>query len=41
MGVVLDFTVAIFLMGIIMNHINREFNSLDVRQLSSLKDWEI
>ena len=38
MGVLLDLLVAIFIMGIILNHINREFSSLDTRQLSTLKD---
>jgi hydrogenase-4 component E len=38
MGVLLDLLVAIFVMGIILNHINREFSSLDTRQLSTLKD---
>ena len=37
MGVLLDLLVAIFVMGIILNHINREFSSLDTRQLSTLK----
>jgi len=38
MGVLLDLLVAIFVMGIILNHINREFSTLDTRQLSTLKD---
>ena len=38
MGVLLDLLVAIFVMGIILNHINREFSSLDTRRLSTLKD---
>jgi hydrogenase-4 component E len=38
MGALLDLLVAIFVMGIILNHINREFSSLDTRQLSTLKD---
>jgi len=38
MGVLLDLLVAIFVMGIILNHINREFSSLDTRQLSTLRD---
>lgn len=37
-GVLLDLLVAIFVMGIIMNHISREFSSLDTRRLSALKD---
>lgn len=38
MGVLLDLLVAIFVMGIILNHISREFSSLDTRRLASLKD---
>jgi hydrogenase-4 component E len=38
MGVLLDLLVAIFVMGIILNHINREFSTLDTRQFSTLKD---
>jgi len=37
-GVLLDLFVAIFVMGIIINHISREFASTDVAQLSSLKE---
>ncbi len=37
-GVLLDLFVAIFVMGIIINHISREFRSTDVAQLSSLKE---
>ncbi len=38
MGVLLDLLVAIFVMGIIINHINREFASLDTTRLSQLRD---
>lgn len=38
MGVLLDLLVGIFVMGIIINHINREFASLDTSNLSQLKD---
>ncbi len=38
MGVLLDLLVAIFVMGIILNHISRAFSSLDTRRLSALKD---
>jgi hydrogenase-4 component E len=38
MGVLLDLLVGIFVMGIIINHINREFASLDTTRLSQLKD---
>ena len=37
-GVLLDLFVGIFVMGIIINHINREFASLDTGRLSSLKE---
>jgi len=37
-GVLLDLFVGIFVMGIIINHISREFSSLDTARLSSLKE---
>jgi hydrogenase-4 component E len=37
-GVLLDLFVGIFVMGIIINHINREFSSLDISRLSVLKE---
>lgn len=37
-GVLLDLVVGIFLMGIVMNHIQREFSSLDTERLSGLKE---
>ena len=37
-GVLLDLFVAIFVMGIIINHISREFASTDVSELTSLKE---
>jgi hydrogenase-4 component E len=37
-GVLLDLLVAIFVIGIVINHISRAFASLDVSQLDSLKD---
>lgn len=37
-GVLLDLFVAIFVMGIIINHISREFASTDVAKLTSLKE---
>jgi hydrogenase-4 component E len=37
LGVLLDVFVAVFVMGIAMNHINREFDHIDADQLSSLK----
>jgi len=37
-GVLLDLLVGIFVMGIIINHISREFSSIDTSRLSALKD---
>jgi hydrogenase-4 component E len=37
-GVLLDLFAAVFVMGIVIFHINREFSSLDTRRLSSLRD---
>lgn len=37
-GILLDLFVCIFVMGIVVNHINREFASLDTRHLSALKE---
>jgi hydrogenase-4 component E len=37
-GVLLDLLVMIFVVTIILNHIHREFSSLDTRRLSSLKE---
>ncbi len=37
-GVLLDLFAAVFVMGILMFHINREFSSLDTAKLSSLRD---
>src|SRR5438552_18679747 len=37
-GVLLDLLVAIFVIGIVINHINREFASIDVTRLDSLKE---
>jgi len=37
-GVLLDLLVAIFVIGIVINHINRAFASLDVTRLDSLKE---
>jgi hydrogenase-4 component E len=38
MGVLLDVFVAVFVMGIMVFHISREFDHIDVDQLTSLKD---
>lgn len=37
-GVLLDVFVGVFIMGIVVFHINREFDSLDSAQLTELKD---
>ena len=37
-GVLLDLLAAIFVMGIVMFHIQREFASLDTRHLTNLRD---
>lgn len=37
-GVLLDLLVAVFVIAIIINHINREFASLDTARLSALKE---
>jgi hydrogenase-4 component E len=37
-GVLLDLFAAVFVMGIVIFHINREFSSLDTVKLSALKD---
>jgi hydrogenase-4 component E len=38
-GVLLDVFVAVFVMGIAMFHINREFDHIDSDRLASLRDW--
>jgi hydrogenase-4 component E len=38
MGILLDVFVAVFVMGITIFHISREFDHIDVDQLSALKD---
>jgi hydrogenase-4 component E len=38
LGVLLDIFVGVFIMGIVVFHINREFDSLDSTRLSQLKD---
>ena len=39
MGTLLDAFVAVFVMGITIFHINREFDHIDADRLSTLKDW--
>ena len=38
MGVLLDVFVAVFVMGIMIHHIGREFDHIDTDRLSVLKD---
>jgi hydrogenase-4 component E len=38
LGVLLDLFVGVFVISIILHHINRAFDSLDTRRLSALKD---
>ncbi|MBN1515438.1 hydrogenase [Candidatus Sumerlaeota bacterium] len=38
MGILLDVLVGIFIMGIMINHINRDFDHIDTSQLNTLKD---
>jgi hydrogenase-4 component E len=37
-GVLLDLLVAVFVMGIVMHQINREFSTMNTGQLSSLRE---
>lgn len=37
-GVLLDLLVGIFVMGIVINHISREFSSIDTSRLSALRE---
>jgi hydrogenase-4 component E len=39
LGVLLDVFAAVFVMGIAIFHINREFDHIDVDRLTTLKDW--
>lgn len=41
LGVMLDVFVGVFVMGIAIFHINREFDNIDTRQLSKLGDWPL
>ncbi len=38
LGILLDVFVAVFVMGIVIYHINREFDHIDTDRLSVLKD---
>jgi hydrogenase-4 component E len=37
-GVLLDMMVGIFVMGIVINQINREFSTMNTERLSALKE---
>jgi len=39
LGVLLDLLVAVFVMGIAVFHISREFDHIDTGQLTALRDW--
>lgn len=39
LGVLLDVFVAVFVMGIAIFHINREFDHIDTDRLATLRDW--
>jgi hydrogenase-4 component E len=38
-GILLDVFVAVFIMGLMVFHISREFDNIEASQLSTLKDW--
>lgn len=40
MGVLLDVFIAVYILGLFVNEINKEFNDLEVSNLSELKDYE-
>lgn len=40
MGVLLDVFIAVYILGLFVNEINKEFNDLEVSHLSDLKDFE-
>jgi hydrogenase-4 component E len=40
MGVLLDVFIAVYILGLFINVINKEFNDLEVSNLSDLKDYE-
>lgn len=39
LGVLLDLLVAVFVMGIAVFHINREFDHIDTDRMTALRDW--
>ncbi len=40
LGILLDVFVAVFVMGLMLFHISREFESTDTEQLSTLSEWD-
>ena len=40
LGILLDLLVAVFVMGIAMFHISREFDHIDTDRLTTLRDWQ-
>ncbi|MEW6050353.1 MAG: hypothetical protein AB1644_04745 [Candidatus Zixiibacteriota bacterium] len=38
-GILLDIFVGVFIMGVMVFHISREFDSIEAGQLSTLRDW--
>jgi hydrogenase-4 component E len=40
LGVLLDLFIAVFILGLLVNHINKEFDGLEVSHLTDLKDCE-
>ena len=40
-GILLDILAGVFIMGILVFHINREFDHIDTQKLSGLRDWRI
>ena len=40
MGVLVDVFIAVYILGLFVNEINKEFNDLEVSHLSDLKDYE-
>jgi len=40
LGILLDVFVAVFVMGIIIFHISREFDHIDTHRMAFLRDWK-
>jgi hydrogenase-4 component E len=39
LGILLDVFVAVFVMGIAIFHISREFDHIDTDRMTALRDW--